>query len=113
MTAADTVTPDASFTSPLLAIDKHFRGLLNGEHARFATSKIPTGLKRGKKRFRDQLTEREGEKKKNDYDQPNRKPCRGRAYRVVKAGLTGYRCGPSAKKTGPTATRKQLPNEQR
>jgi len=33
VTAADTVTPDASFTSPLLAIDKHFRGLLNGEHA--------------------------------------------------------------------------------
>lgn len=26
VTAADTVTPDASFTSPLLAIDKHRRG---------------------------------------------------------------------------------------
>lgn len=26
VTAADTVTPDASFTSPLLAIDEHCRG---------------------------------------------------------------------------------------
>lgn len=33
ITAADTVTPDASFTSPLLAIDKHCRGLLVRGHA--------------------------------------------------------------------------------
>ena len=33
VTAADPVTPDASFTSPLLAIDKHCRGLLGRNHA--------------------------------------------------------------------------------
>lgn len=81
VTAADTVTPDASFTSPLLAINNH-SGLLMREHATIR------GVKSSQWGFQDQ--EKKGiwmEGMMND--QPNRKPCRGRRQRARQRGLHG------------------------
>ncbi|KKA25792.1 hypothetical protein T310_0178 [Rasamsonia emersonii CBS 393.64] len=47
VTAADSVTPDASFTSPLLAIDEHCRGYWTGNMRRRAIEELKERILKG------------------------------------------------------------------